>query len=179
MAENSNIEWTDHTFNPWIGCTKVSPGCDHCYAETWDARGLQRGPTRWGPHAARTRTSPANWRKPLAWNRAAKAAPARGPCTPTGRGLCATSARRRACRSFLSNGGEWMGVGPGPIREGGCTGLKSWGDGRYSVRVGKKNAARILDGRTWDQLPPPSRAADGDAAGATRPADGKTLGRAG
>ena len=33
MAENSAIEWTDHTFNPWTGCTKVSPGCDHCYAD--------------------------------------------------------------------------------------------------------------------------------------------------
>lgn len=74
MAENSNIEWTDHTFNPWIGCQKVSPGCDHCYAETWDARGLQQRETRWGPHAARTRTSPANWRKPLAWDKAAAAA---------------------------------------------------------------------------------------------------------
>jgi DNA repair photolyase len=34
MGENSAIEWTDHTFNPWIGCQHVSPGCDHCYAET-------------------------------------------------------------------------------------------------------------------------------------------------
>lgn len=74
MAENSNIEWTDHTFNPWIGCQKVSPGCDHCYAETWDARGLQQRESRWGPHATRTRTSQANWRKPLAWNREAEAA---------------------------------------------------------------------------------------------------------
>ena len=74
MAENSNIEWTHHTFNPWIGCTKVGPGCDHCYAESWDARGLQQRETRWGPHAARTRTSAANWRKPLAWDRAAAAA---------------------------------------------------------------------------------------------------------
>ena len=71
MAENSNIEWTKHTFNPWIGCQKVGPGCDHCYAETWDARGLQGQATRWGSHAARTRTSAANWRKPLAWNKAA------------------------------------------------------------------------------------------------------------
>lgn len=31
MAENSGIEWTHHTFNPWIGCTKVSAACDHCY----------------------------------------------------------------------------------------------------------------------------------------------------
>ena len=71
MAENSNIEWTTHTFNPWIGCQKVGPGCDHCYAETWDARGLQGTATRWGPSADRTRTSVANWRKPLAWDRAA------------------------------------------------------------------------------------------------------------
>ena len=71
MAENSNIEWTKHTFNPWIGCQKVGPGCDHCYAETWDARGIQGTATRWGPSAERTRTSVANWRKPLAWDRAA------------------------------------------------------------------------------------------------------------
>lgn len=73
MGENSNIEWTDHTFNPWIGCTKVSAACDNCYAEAWDARGLQQRETRWGPHADRTRTSVANWRKPLAWNKDAAA----------------------------------------------------------------------------------------------------------
>ena len=33
MVEGSKIEWTDHTFNPWIGCQKVAPECDHCYAE--------------------------------------------------------------------------------------------------------------------------------------------------
>ena len=33
MAEKTGISWTDSTFNPWIGCTKVGPGCDHCYAE--------------------------------------------------------------------------------------------------------------------------------------------------
>jgi len=74
MAENTKIEWAHHTFNPWIGCQKVGPGCDHCYAEAWDARGLQQQETRWGAHANRTRTAPANWRKPLAWNKAAQAA---------------------------------------------------------------------------------------------------------
>lgn len=74
MAENSNIEWTHHTHNRWIGCTKVGPGCDNCYAAAWDARGLQGQETRWGAHAARTLTSAANRRKPLAWDRAAKAA---------------------------------------------------------------------------------------------------------
>lgn len=70
MAENSGIEWTHHTFNPWIGCQKVSPACDACYAEAWDKR---FGGERWGPKAARTRTSNANWNKPLQWNRKAEA----------------------------------------------------------------------------------------------------------
>lgn len=72
MAENSNIEWTRHTFNPWIGCQKVGPGCDHCYAEAWDARGMQGVGRRWGPHAPRTRTSASNWRSPIKWNKAAE-----------------------------------------------------------------------------------------------------------
>lgn len=38
MAENSAIEWTDATVNFWWGCTKVGPGCDHCYAEAWARR---------------------------------------------------------------------------------------------------------------------------------------------
>ena len=33
MADGSAIEWTDATWNPVRGCTKVSPGCKHCYAE--------------------------------------------------------------------------------------------------------------------------------------------------
>jgi protein gp37 len=70
MAENSSIEWTDHTFNPWEGCQKVSPGCDHCYAETRNARFGGGIAINWGPGAPRRRTSPSNWRKPIAWNRA-------------------------------------------------------------------------------------------------------------
>ena len=67
--ENSNIEWTDHTFNPWMGCTKLSQGCANCYAETlMDKR---YGKVKWGPQGQRVRTSAANWRKPLAWNKAA------------------------------------------------------------------------------------------------------------
>ncbi len=63
VGENSAIEWTNHTFNPWVGCTKISPGCDHCYAEGWAKRS---GLVTWGED--RRRTSPANWRKPLKWN---------------------------------------------------------------------------------------------------------------
>lgn len=70
MVENSKIEWTDHTFNPWIGCQKVSPGCDRCYAESWAKR---YGRVEWGPHGERKRTSEANWRKPRQWAKAARA----------------------------------------------------------------------------------------------------------
>ncbi|KVC45175.1 phage Gp37/Gp68 family protein [Burkholderia diffusa] len=69
MSENSKIEWCDHTFNPWEGCQKVGPGCDHCYAETRNARFGGGTAVNWGPGAPRRRTSAANWRKPLAWNR--------------------------------------------------------------------------------------------------------------
>jgi protein gp37 len=66
MAENSGIEWTTHTFNPWIGCTKISAACDHCYAEAWDKR---FNGERWGPNAPRTRTK--TWGNPVKWNRQA------------------------------------------------------------------------------------------------------------
>lgn len=68
MSENSKIEWTDHTFNPWEGCTKVGPGCDHCYAEARNARFGGGIAVNWGPGAPRRRTSASNWRKPLQWN---------------------------------------------------------------------------------------------------------------
>jgi len=73
MAENTKIEWADHTFNPWIGCTKVSPACDHCYAEAWDRRFAVSGHAmRWGAKAERTRTSASNWAQPLKWNKQAE-----------------------------------------------------------------------------------------------------------
>lgn len=67
MAENTKIEWCDHTWNPWEGCQKVGPGCDHCYAETRNARFGGGQAPNWGPGAPRRRTSDANWRKPLQW----------------------------------------------------------------------------------------------------------------
>lgn len=73
MSENSKIEWCDHTFNPWEGCQKVGPGCDHCYAETRNARFAGGTAINWGPGAPRRRTSTSNWNKPLAWNAQADA----------------------------------------------------------------------------------------------------------
>jgi len=72
MAENSKIEWCDHTFNPWMGCTAVSPACDNCYAEAMMDKRL--GKVRWGKGQPRQRTSAANWEQPFKWSRqAAKA----------------------------------------------------------------------------------------------------------
>ncbi|VWC80623.1 phage Gp37Gp68 [Burkholderia contaminans] len=67
MSENSKIEWCDHTHNEWEGCQKVGPGCDHCYAETRNARFAGGTAVNWGPGAPRRRTSEANRRKPLKW----------------------------------------------------------------------------------------------------------------
>lgn len=69
MAETTEISWAHSTFNPWIGCTRVSPGCDHCYAATlMDDR---YGRVKWGAGEARSRTK--TWGQPLAWERKAAA----------------------------------------------------------------------------------------------------------
>jgi len=69
MAENSAIAWTHHTFNPWIGCTKISEACDFCYAEEFNKR--FDGGKNWGPKAPRRRTK--SWSGPRKWNRIAEA----------------------------------------------------------------------------------------------------------
>lgn len=71
MGDTTEISWTDHTFNPWIGCTAVSAACDHCYAETLARR---YGWAEFKAGAPRHRTSPDYWKRPLAWNRQAEAA---------------------------------------------------------------------------------------------------------
>ena len=68
MGEFSKIEWTHHTFNPWWGCTRVSPACKFCYAETWSHR---LGLNIWGPKSERRFFSEAHWRHPIRWNEAA------------------------------------------------------------------------------------------------------------
>jgi protein gp37 len=69
MAQNSSIEWTDHTFNPWWGCSKVSPACLHCYAETWAKRVGQRV---WGPRSPRRFFGDKHWAEPLRWDAEAR-----------------------------------------------------------------------------------------------------------
>src|ERR1700760_2747316 len=75
----TSIEWTasqlsdgswvpGYSFNPWVGCTKISPACDHCYAESWAKR--TGNAALW--NGERRRTTPLNWLQPLKWNRDAR-----------------------------------------------------------------------------------------------------------
>jgi len=70
MAETS-IEWTDFTFNAWIGCAKVSPGCQNCYAAQMAHHRSNWGAI-WGIKGTRVRTSANTWRNPIKWNREAE-----------------------------------------------------------------------------------------------------------
>jgi protein gp37 len=74
MGAQSKIEWTDSTFNPWVGCTKIArakgapSACDFCYAEKWAKRS---GQVIWGNHPRR-RTTDQYWRSPIIWNEQAQ-----------------------------------------------------------------------------------------------------------
>ena len=92
--KDSKIEWTHHTFNPWIGCTRIHVGCARCYAEADMANRRHR--VIWGSHGTRSRTSDAYWRQPLTWNREAEEAGER---------------RRVFCASLADVFEDW----PGPI----------------------------------------------------------------
>jgi len=74
MSATTKIEWCDMTFNPWIGCTKVSAGCANCYAENETFARVQRsrGREMWGAGKPRHLTAKGSWRKPLIWNRNAR-----------------------------------------------------------------------------------------------------------
>ena len=69
MSERTNIAWATSTWNPWIGCTRVGPGCDGCYAAV--SRPARVFKVAWGPGQPRHRTAMSNWKEPLAWNRKA------------------------------------------------------------------------------------------------------------
>jgi protein gp37 len=65
MGQYSSIEWTDHTFNPWWGCTKVSPACQNCYAELWAKR---TGHQVWGKDKLRRFFNDRHWNEAVLWN---------------------------------------------------------------------------------------------------------------
>lgn len=66
MGKNTAISWTDHTWNPWQGCTKVSPGCANCYM-------FAEREGRWGIKSSVVkRSAPTTFNKPLKWKDPAK-----------------------------------------------------------------------------------------------------------
>ena len=69
MGADSKIAWTHSTFNPWVGCSNVGPGCDHCYAEAMNKRW---GNDNWGHDIPRRRTNVKYWAQPIRWNIAAQ-----------------------------------------------------------------------------------------------------------
>lgn len=81
MGAETAIAWCNDTFNPWLGCTKVAPECDNCYAAALDEQrysktldgGTKDAPvSHWGPGAPRHLTK--TWRQPIAWNNAQRKA---------------------------------------------------------------------------------------------------------
>ena len=69
MAINSSIEWTESTWNPVTGCTKISPGCKHCYAERMAKRLLAMGQANYANGFKLTMHEhvlelPLKWKKP-------------------------------------------------------------------------------------------------------------------
>lgn len=104
MSANSKIQWTDHTFNAWEGCTKVAPECKNCYAKTLVDHRFGRA--KWGKGQPRRRTSGNLWKQPLAWN---KTAPQRlhwgpEPCSAIHTGAPCKPAPRVFCLSL----GDWL-----------------------------------------------------------------------
>jgi protein gp37 len=73
MGATTGIEWCHHTFNPWVGCEKVSPGCDNCYASEGTTARISRGKglPLWGPEAERQQKAESGWAEPERWFRAA------------------------------------------------------------------------------------------------------------
>lgn len=93
MGQDSKIEWTHHTFNPWRGCTKVSPGCANCYADTLS----KRNPAilgEWGPNGTRVVAAESYWGKPYSWDHDAH---------------CAGQRHRVFCASLADIFEDWTG----------------------------------------------------------------------
>jgi protein gp37 len=101
----TTIEWCDYTFNPWSGCSKVSPGCANCYAEV-NYSVKMRG-VKWGPSGNRIVKAESGWKEPIGWDRMAKQAGER---------------RRVFCASLADVFEDWKG------RIHAASGLEMWVD---------------------------------------------------
>lgn len=108
MATNSAIEWTTHTFNPWSGCTKVSPGCQNCYAAV-NYSVKMRGVV-WGPQGNRIVKAESGWKEPLKWNKAAACNCEQVSQLEDHHPQCASKRRPRVfCASLADVFEDWQG----------------------------------------------------------------------
>lgn len=131
MARDSKIEWTDDTFNPVIGCAKVAPGCQHCYAERMSARIVSR---KWGTEAAggvRVRTSEKYWNDPIRWNRKAEKAGIR---------------RRVFCASWADVFEDFAGP---IVWHDGRPVINRWSEAPYTMNDVRADLFRLIDRTPW------------------------------
>lgn len=123
MAENSGIEWCKHTWSPWRGCTKVSDGCKHCYADA-QAKRNPKVLGVWGPNGSRTVN--ADWKTPLRWDWQAAVAGERWRIFPS------------MCDPFEDWGGEHVLDSQGNVM---------WERQGNVVRAGQTTAAKVYEER--------------------------------
>lgn len=142
MAENTEIEWATHTWNPWLGCTKVSAGCKNCYAETlMDTR---YGKVAWGQNGTRVRTTAAYWRKPIAWNAASQPA----FCQPGDQ----TRVFPSLCDVFEDWGGPITAGGKNPVYLASDNRASRGPEGRITMDDCRTDLFRLIDATphlTW------------------------------
>lgn len=162
MGANTKIEWTwrtrpdgsaipGYTFNPWIGCSKIAPGCAHCYAER--EQDQRYGRAKWGPNGTRTKTTETYWQQPLKWNREAEADGFRRAV------FCASLADvfedwhgpirdRHGNHLFVDQVGDWMFLDPESL-----TSIE-YAAGKHGKRLATMNDVRralfaMIDATPW------------------------------
>lgn len=126
MGKETKVEWADHTFNPWRGCSKVSESCRNCYAETQ----AKRNPGVlgvWGDNGTRVVASEATWKEPLKWDREAKAAGVR---------------RRVFCASMADVFEDWTGQ---LLWSDGTPAVDRFSEEPYTLNHARRDLFQLID----------------------------------
>jgi len=142
MSENSAIQWTDHTWNPVRGCTKISPGCKNCYA----ARDALRFPGIrgiWGDAGTRIAAVPDAWKAPMKWNRQAQFPVDVKWNQETGKGTSIFARPRVFCASLADVFEDWKGWIHHPDKRGENGIMPAFWNGRSIVRCDEKIANEV------------------------------------
>lgn len=137
MAATTKIEWATATWNPWIGCSKVSAACRHCYAEREQAD--RRGRVVWGPNGTRSRTTEQYWRQLDTWHRKAECL-GTSDCANGDHADCCPQSPANRPRVFLGSLCDVFEAWEGPIfdHRGGRL-WRRWEDGRLQSSETRPN----------------------------------------